>query len=52
MLRIWHHIKGHETHECQKMLKRKKKSSKGDVGKYNKGTKKDVEWQCEGHHVR
>jgi hypothetical protein len=22
MLRIWHHIKGHEKHECQKMLEK------------------------------
>jgi len=26
-----------------KDARKKKKSSKGDVGKYNKGTKKDVE---------
>jgi hypothetical protein len=50
MLRIWHHIKGREKHDCQKMLK-KTNSSKGDVGKYDKGTKKDVEWHCEGHHI-
>jgi hypothetical protein len=34
-----------------KDVRKNKISSKGDVGKYNKGTKKDVEWHCEGHHV-
>jgi hypothetical protein len=34
-----------------KDARKNKISSKGDIGKYDKGTKKDVEWHCEGHHV-
>jgi hypothetical protein len=34
-----------------KDARKNKISSKGDVGKYDKGTKKDVEWRCDGQHV-
>lgn len=34
-----------------KDARKKLNSSEGDIGKYDKATKKDVEWHCERHHV-